>query len=68
MPRQKDLQARRSWLSSRWFYVTIIVVFVLLSASLIKELIRSYQINKEIRELKEQIISLDERRAAGELD
>lgn len=59
MRKRRERQAGNTWLSSRWFFITIIILFVLLSASLIKELYRSYQIKKEIDTLKSQIESLE---------
>jgi len=58
MPRPRKL-SKNAWLSSRWFLIAIAIIFFLLTASLFKELFRSYQINKEINTLKEQIAQLE---------
>ena len=57
--RRKDSRAKKTWITSRWFVITIAIIFVLLSASLIKEFFRSYKINAEINSLREEIASLE---------
>lgn len=48
-----------SWLMSKWFLVVVLFVLFFISTSLVKEYYRSYQINKEIALLKEQISELE---------
>ena len=49
----------KSWLTSRWFLITIVIIFVILSVSLIKELVRSYQVNQDIEDLGQRIAELE---------
>lgn len=59
MPRFRRPRKYPVWLTSRWFLIAIAIVFFLLAASLAKELIRSYQINQEIAQLKQDISDLE---------
>lgn len=54
-------QPRKSlaFVKSKWFLGITLTLFLLLSISLIKEMVRSYQINQEIRLLQSKIIGLE---------
>ena len=58
---QTDSYGRKnkSWIKSRWFLIITLSVFALISISLIKEFYRSYQINKEIENLQNEILALE---------
>ncbi len=49
----------RSWFTSKWFLVLVLIVFVLIGIALGKEFFRSHQINKEIAQLQDEIKELE---------
>lgn len=53
-----DRLKRDSWFRSKWFLGAVLGVFFLSSLALAKELVRSYQINRDIDRLKTEITSL----------
>ena len=56
---RKEPRSNRSWIFSRWFFVVLGLVLILLVTSLSKEFYRSHQVNKEIDSLKDQVIALE---------
>ena len=55
----KSRPNKKSWFYSHWFLGVSLALLVLIGVSLIKELSRSYQINKEIGQLQAEIVFLE---------
>jgi cell division protein FtsB len=49
----------RSWFTSKWFLIMVLIIFVLVTIALAKEFYRSHQINKEIAQLQDEIQELE---------
>ena len=54
--RKEKRYKKATWFASKWFLLALLTVALLISVSLIKEIARSYRINKEISQLRAQVL------------
>lgn len=50
---------KKNWFHSKWLLGLLITLVLLISISLVKEVVRSYRINKEIQQLQAQVLGLE---------
>lgn len=63
MPKTNKKFSFKTFIPSRLFLIIGVVILVIFSVALGKEVVRKYEVNKEINQLKEEVVNLEKRNA-----